>query len=112
MKEIWVTLLAYNLIRMMMAQAARYANCFPRQISFKHTVQVCVVLVQGHELILHDAMQIQLLEIIAQVRVGKRPGRVEPRAVKRRPKPYSFLTVPRDAARAKIRKSGHPTRAK
>ena len=31
--------------------------------------------------------------------VGKRPGRVEPRAVKRRPKPIRYLTVIRDKAR-------------
>jgi len=40
-----------------------------------------------------------LLEAIAQHAVGDRPGRVEPRALKRRPKPYDLLNQPRDQAR-------------
>ncbi|ESQ14488.1 MAG: hypothetical protein N838_31435 [Thiohalocapsa sp. PB-PSB1] len=39
-KELWVYLLAYNLIRLLMAQAALLADQVPRQLSFKHTVQV------------------------------------------------------------------------
>jgi hypothetical protein len=42
-KEIWVYLLAYNLIRFLMAQAALLAGPIPRQLSFKHTVQIWVV---------------------------------------------------------------------
>jgi hypothetical protein len=57
----------------------------------------------------HDGASIQaLLVLIAEPRVGLRPGRVEPRAVKRRPKPFSLLTQPREAARAHIREHGHP----
>jgi hypothetical protein len=40
LKELWVYLLAYNLIRLLMAQAAFLADQIPRQLSFKHTVQV------------------------------------------------------------------------
>jgi len=39
-KELWVYLLAYNLIRLLMAQAALLADQIPRQLSFKHTVQI------------------------------------------------------------------------
>jgi len=39
-KEIWVYLLAYNLIRLLMAQAASLADIMPRQLSFKHTMQL------------------------------------------------------------------------
>ena len=39
-KEIWVYLLAYNLIRLLMAQAASLADILPRQLSFKHTLQL------------------------------------------------------------------------
>jgi hypothetical protein len=39
-KELWVHLLAYNLIRLLMAQAALDADVHPRQLSFKHTVQL------------------------------------------------------------------------
>jgi hypothetical protein len=34
--------------------------------------------------------------------IGNRPGRVEPRAVKRRPKPHDLLTKPRAEARAEL----------
>lgn len=111
-KEIWVYLLAYNLIRMMMAQAARHTHRLPRQLSFKHTVQICIALPQHRELILHEDKRRTLFELIAQQRVGDRPGRIEPRALKRRPKPYPLLTQPRQIAREKIRKYGHPAKLK
>ena len=111
-KEIWVYLLAYNLIRLMMAQAARHTHRQPRQLSFKHTVQICIALPYHRDLVLHDDNRCILFELIAQQRVGDRPGRVEPRAVKRRPKPYPLLTQPREIARAKIRKYGHPAKLK
>ena len=40
--------------------------------------------------------------------IGKHPGRVEPRAVKRRPKPHDLLTKPRDQARAELLKEKSP----
>ena len=48
----------------------------------------------------------------ARQRVGNRPGRIEPRAVKRRPKPYPLLAKPRTEAREEIRKNGHPKKLK
>ncbi|MGB5454020.1 MAG: hypothetical protein WBN00_18165, partial [Sedimenticolaceae bacterium] len=48
-----------------------------------------------------------LFQLIAQVRVGHRPGRLEPRARKRRPKPYPWLTVPRPLARQQICELGY-----
>ena len=111
-KEIWVYLLAYNLIRMVMAKAARHTHQLPRQISFKHTVQICITLPHHHDLLLYDNKRKILFELIAQQRVGNRPDRVEPRAVKRRHKPYPFLTQPREIVRAKILKQGHPTKLK
>jgi hypothetical protein len=53
-----------------------------------------------------------LFVLIAERRVGNRPGRIEPRAVKRRPKPYPMLTKPREIARADVRKYGHPKKLK
>jgi hypothetical protein len=53
-----------------------------------------------------------LLILIAQQQVGNRPGRIEPRAVKRRPKPYPLLSVPRAQARQTVRKFGHPEKLK
>lgn len=109
-KEIWVYLLAYNLIRLMMAQAARLAERLPRQLSFKHTVQLCIAW-DPQDRDHHDQFQ-HLLVLIAQQRVGDRPGRIEPRAIKRRPKCYPLLTTPRELARTKVRKHGHPKKLK
>ena len=111
-KEIWVYLLAYNLIRMMMAQAARHTHWLPRQLSFKHTVQICIALPHHRNLILDDDRRCVLYALIAQQRTGDRPDRIEPRALKRRPKNYPLLTQPREIARAKIRKYGHPVKLK
>jgi hypothetical protein len=111
-KEMWVYLLAYNLIRLLMAQAAYFTHRLPRQLSFKHTVQIGIALPQYRDLILHDDKRCILFELIAQQRVGDRPHRVEPRAVKRRPKTYPLLTKPRNIARALIRKYGHPAKLK
>ncbi len=55
---------------------------------------------------------VDLLCLIVQQRVGNRTGRAEPRALKRRPKPYPLLTRTRQSARAEIKESGHPKRAK
>lgn len=69
-----------------MAQAANYAGVEPRCLSFKHTVQLWK---QWSALGLSAQGQEQrLLVLIAQCKVGHRPGRIEPRMRKRRPKPY------------------------
>jgi len=107
-KELWVYLLAYNLIRLLMAQAALLADQIPRQLSFKHTIQIWVSW-QQRSGGTHDAVCINaLLILIAEPRVGLRPGRIEPRALKRRPKQFPLLTKPRQVARDEIRKNGHP----
>lgn len=111
-KEIWVYLLAYNLIRFLMAQAALLAGPIPRQLSFKHTVQIWVVWLHRGTATPDGTTLSALLLLIAEQRVGLRPGRVEPRAIKRRPKPFALLTKPRAQARADIRKNGHPKKAK
>ena len=106
-KELWVYLLAYNLIRLLMAQAALLADRLPRQLSFKHTVQLWIAWQQrggtGGVVSINA-----LLILIAGPQVGLRPGRVEPRAVKRRPKPFPLLTKQRQLAKEEILKNGHP----
>ena len=99
-------LLAYNLIRGIMAEAARAAEVKPRQLSFagaQHTVRAFEAV---H---LYDPARIaadfpRLLELIAEKRVGDRPDRYEPRAVKRRPKPHPLLRMPRKAAKRLIKR--------
>lgn len=110
-KEIWIYLLAYNLIRVMMAQAAVLAECSPRQLSFKHTVQLWIHWHRSGQ-DCDEQRRTTLLILIAQQRVGNRPGRIEPRAVKRRNKPYPLLTKARSDARAEVRKHGHPKKLK
>jgi len=107
-KELWIYMLAYNLIRLLMAQSAFLADCLPRTLSFKHTVQLWVSFTSQRRQP-HDDEQIAILMLlIAERRVGKRPGRIEPRAVKRRPKPFPLLTKPRQIAKAQIGRYGHP----
>jgi hypothetical protein len=92
MKELWAYLLAYNLIRRMMAQAAQRTHASPRYLSFKHTLQLWLVWHQQGIDPDDNENDILLMALIAQRRVGNRSGRIEPRAVKRRPKPYPLLT--------------------
>ncbi len=106
-KELWVYLLAYNVIRFLMAQAARNAGMHPREVSFKHTVQLWTEWISRSLAGRTSATQADLLRLIAQLQVGKRPGRLEPRARKRRPKSYQWLKVSRTKARRQIRLHGH-----
>lgn len=110
-KEIWAYLLAYNLIRLVMAQAAMLADVLPRQLSFKHTLRLWVAWLQNQGT-LDDSALYGLCTLIAQQQVGNRPGRIEPRAVKRRPKPFPLMMKPRNMARAEVRKHGHPKKLK
>jgi hypothetical protein len=104
-KQLWVHLLAYNVIRLLMAQAACNAGVDPRDLSFKHTVQLWTEWVSRGLSATKDGGR--LFALIAQCRVGNRPGRIEPRMRKRRPKPYPWLKVPRAHARRKIKLHGH-----
>jgi len=111
-KELWVSLLAYNLIRLLMAQAALLANVLPRQLSFKHTLQLWVAWSDVSYGVGHRDKLAQLFVLIAQQRVGNRPGRIEPRAIKRRPKTFPLLTKPRQIAREQVLAHGHPKKLK
>jgi hypothetical protein len=101
-KEIWAHLLAYNLLRTVMAVAASEHGIEPCELSFKGAKQVVTAFAPKIEAArpedrarLIDAM----LAAVAYHRVGDRPGRWEPRARKRRPKPGARLTQPRAIAR-------------
>lgn len=111
-KEMWVYFLAYNLIRLLMAQSALLEDVLPRQLSFKHTVQLWLAWCQQNQVASTPADKGLLFILIAQKTVGNRPGRIEPRAVKRRPKPFSLLMETREQARDRVRKHGHPKKIK
>jgi hypothetical protein len=106
-KELWVYLLAYNLIRLLMAEAATQNEVLPRQLSFKHTLQVWVAWSARQFRSEAPEDTAGLFMLIAQIRVGARPGRVEPRMIKRRSKHYTFLGAPRWKARRRITRRGH-----
>ena len=109
-KQLWVHLLAYNVIRLLMAQAASYAGVDPRELSFKHTVQLWTQwTARGLSVADKDH---RLFALIAQCKVSHRPGRIEPRMRKRRPKPYPWLKVPRAQARRHVERHGHARKAK
>lgn len=105
-RELWVYLLAYNLIRLLMAQAAHCAGVQPRELSFKHTVQLWTAWISQSLVAAADTSD-RLFDLIAQLRVGHRSRRFEPRARKRRPKPFPWLKVPRARARQQIRRHRH-----
>ena len=99
-------LLAYNLIRTVMADAAERHQLSPRDLSFAGALQTLSAFRDVIRLAprsdwprLYQAM----LQAISRHRVGDRPNRHEPRAVKRRPKPHPLLNAPRKKARKKAR---------
>jgi Transposase DDE domain len=107
-KEIWTHILAYNLIRTIIAQAASKHDIDPRSISFKGAIQTLeafqpVIAIQGqHDLAFLMDLYQQLLDAIASHRVADRPNRFEPRRKKRRPKHYDRLMKPRKEAKHDI----------
>jgi hypothetical protein len=101
-KEIWTHLLAYNLLRTVMAVAAAEVGIEPRDVSSKGAKQAVTAFAPKLEAARPEdrpALIDALLRVIAYHRVGDRPGRWEPRARKRRPKPRARLGQPRAEAR-------------
>lgn len=95
-KEIWCCILAYNLIRKTMAQAAIIHNKSPRELSFTHTLNLIKAF--RDKLIFSEnnrSFYNILLKSIVQIKVGNRPNRREPRVVKRRPKAFPRMQKPR-----------------
>ena len=109
-KEIWTHVLAYNLIRTIMAQTATVYDIEPRTISFKGALQTLkafqpVVALRGQrDPTLRTQLYQQLIQCIATHRVADRPDRFEPRKRKRRYKWYEFLNKPRHEAKRDILK--------
>ena len=104
-REIAVHLLAYHLLRALLLEASRHASVAPRTLSFKAALQT--LLAHGALLWLGElngSVIHALLVRLANERVGDRPGRCEPRAIKRRPKPRPLLNQPRAVARRRLRR--------
>ena len=101
-KEIWTHILAYNLIRTIIAQAANKHRLEPRTISFKGAVQTLeafqpLIATQGDcSSARRRSLYDQLLDAVATHRVADRPDRFEPRQRKRRQKKYDRMMKPRN----------------
>jgi len=109
-KEVWTHILAYNLLRTVMAQAAARDGVAPRTISFTGAMQTLEAFqpllefgaaqdAAGRLRLYHD-----LLDAVATHRVGDRPDRYEPRLKKRRRNNYDWLTEPRAEMKRKMAK--------
>jgi hypothetical protein len=100
-KEIWTHILAYNLIRTIMSQAASQHGLQPREISFKGTIQTLeafqpLVSFQSYKgPMFRQKLYLQLLEAVASHRIADRPDRFEPRKRKRKPRKAENMTKPR-----------------
>jgi len=107
-KEVWAHLLVYNLVRRVMAHAAAAAGVRADEVSFTGAVQTLnAFLPQMREVQTAEDAQVLwevLLWAVGEHRVGQRPDRYEPRAVKRRPKKFPRLSEPRAAARRRLRR--------
>jgi hypothetical protein len=101
-RELWVTLLAYNLIRKLIATAAALHDKQPRQLGFTlacQTVLSCWMLLSTGSCSNTQAMYDMMLAHIAANEVANRPGRIEPRVLKRRRHRYPLMKH----ARAQLR---------
>lgn len=107
--ELWTTLLAYNLIRTTAAAAAMLHGKQPRQISFTATCQYVLASWMSHSCGLIPASELArhcltMLRQIAACEVANRPGRLEPRVLKRRRHGYKLMQKPRETLRTELRK--------
>lgn len=108
LKEIWTYFLVYSLIRLLMLESALYNKLLPRQLSFKHTLQLLHV----YTTLERKNIYSKLLMLIGQNIIGNRTNRIEPRAIKKRHNDFPLLMKPRPIAREEVRLNGHPKKLK
>ena len=105
-KEIAVCLLAYNLVRWTMAKAASLLDVLPRALSFTGVKRLLNAFADQLRRTPSDQINTLIATVlvsIATLKLPHRPGRIEPRTKRRRPKNLPLLTVPRQVARELIR---------
>src|SRR3989338_8319723 len=106
-KEIGIHFLAYNFIRIIMSEACAKHDALPWKTSFKGTLQLLEnftpYFLKSTEKE-NKKMYSDMLRLIVKNKIGNRPGRVEPRAVKQRSKPFSKLNKPRSIEKARLMK--------
>lgn len=104
-KELWTHLLAYNLVRTVMWDAATEHNAPPDRLSFKGSIQTLAANQGFFSAASRSAQNTCLqamLALIAKQLVPLRPNRAEPRVRKRRPKQYPLMTKPRAQLKAAL----------
>jgi hypothetical protein len=105
LKDIWMHLLAYNLLRLLMGESARQAGVKPLRLSFQGTRQLfnqfCVSLAHATQSQRQRLYQM-LLQVVSHSPVPLRPHRVEPRVTKRRPKSFPRMQQPRSVLKANL----------
>jgi hypothetical protein len=106
-REFWTTLLAYNAIRTTIAICASLTSVAMRNISF---VSCCQFVLAAWDVALNltteslERLHLSRLRQISKCLVGMRPGRFEPRVIKKRGSNYNFMMQPRDGLKAKLEK--------
>lgn len=110
-KELWAHLLAYNLVRRVMAASAVAAHTSPRQLSMAAALQTLEAFRGELQRVAPgSAESVALVKLVLAAmgahEVGNRPGRVEPRRVKRRQQKHPLLRQSRQAARAALLRPG------
>ena len=104
-RELWTHLLAYNLIRRSILQSAQASGLSPRELSFTAAMQAIAaswaIAILSNPCTFAKLVDTHLVNLAGH-RVGHRSDRIEPRAIKRRPKPHRLLTKPRAEARAEL----------
>lgn len=107
-RELWTTLLGYNLIRETIVVAATVHGKTPRQISFTGACQAILsswMLLSTGSCRDPQGMCVDLLRRIAMNQVADRPGRIEPRVLKRRRHGYPLMQKPRDQLKHELQKA-------
>jgi hypothetical protein len=108
-KEIWCHILAWNLLRGVMVEAAKSHAALPRQLSVKATMQAVEsftpTMMGAHR---GDALYNAFLKAVSAHGVGNRPGRQEPRVKKRRPRWHEYMTIPRHLSHRRLAREARP----
>ena len=107
-RELWVTLLAYNLIRKLIATSAAVHDKQPRRLGFTLACQPVLaswMLLSTGSCSDPRAMHTTMLAHIAANEIANRPGRIEPRVLKRRRHRYPLMQHPRDQLRLELGKT-------
>ena len=113
-KELWTTLLGDNLIRTTAAAAALLHDQLPRQISFTGTCQSVLAswMLLSCDLLAPTDLASHCLKLLSQIatcKVANRPGRLEPRVLKRRRHGYKLMQQPRAVLKAQLQNANSKT---